>query len=626
MIEAKEFVMYQARFSRSIFRVVKILGLLLLTGQFLVACGGTDDSDDSGLGDGSDIINNAPIANAGSGQNVSTGTQVSLSASNSFDADGDSLSYNWTFSSLPIGSGASLANATTVNPSFTPDIDGDYFISLVVNDGTVDSNIDKVIITASGNNAPVANAGTDQMILTGSQVVLDASNSSDADGDSLIYNWSFSSVPTGSNAVLENAATISASFTADIDGDYIIALIVSDGAENSSADSVTVSSSTTLNSLQGYTLFSPMQSTETYLIDELGNTVHTWQSDYRPGLSVYLLDNGELLRTGAINNKPTTFAGSYGGSAGIIEILDWNSNVIWSKSLATEEYFSHHDVEQLPNGNILAIVWEAKTAAQALALGRSNVSDDSLWADAIYEICRASTTNNCIDGEIIWQWNTWQHVVQDDDSSISETYVTNVNEHSDKIDLNFFKGSGGADWTHINSVDYNADTDQILVSVHGFSEYWIIDHSDANRGIIGRVGNPSAYGEAGEQVLFSQHDAQWIDDSAPGAGNILVFNNGQNRPEGNYSSVDEFCYSEINCVQGELVASYYEGPTGDFYANHISGAQRLTNGNTLVCEGTKGRLFEYDTNHDVVWEFIYDSQIFKVSRYLEDYSGLQQLK
>ncbi len=377
--------------------------------------------------------------------------------------------------------------------------------------------------------------------------------------------------------------------------------------------------------IEQYTLFSPMQSSDTYLIDQQGDTVHSWQSDYRPGLSVYLLDNGELLRPGVSSNKPATFSGQFGGSAGLIEILDWDSNVVWSTTLATDTYLSHHDVEQLPNGNILAIVWEAKTAAQALALGRTQVSADTLWADAVYEICRSSAGNSCTDGEIIWRWSIWDHIVQDVDNSVSSTYVSDISEHSDKINLNFFNGSGSSDWTHINSVDYNAATDQILLSVHNFNEYWIIDHGDASQGILSRVGNPSAYNGTGEQTLFVQHDAQWIEEGAPGAGNILVFNNGSNRPEGNYSSVDEFCYQENNCTAGEMVSSYSEGVAGEFYADHISGAQRLENGNTLVCEGTEGRLFEYNSSHEIVWEYNYGSELFRATRYEGDYLGLAQL-
>ncbi|WP_158638055.1 Lcl domain-containing protein [Shewanella donghaensis] len=374
-----------------------------------------------------------------------------------------------------------------------------------------------------------------------------------------------------------------------------------------------------------YTLFSPLGSTDTFLINTLGETVHTWQSEYRPGLSVYLTEEGELLRTGSIDSKPDVFEGQFGGSAGVIEILDWDSNVVWSQSLATDTYMSHHDVEQLPNGNILAIVWEAKTAAEALALGRTRVTDDTLWADAIYEICRSNSTNTCTDGEIVWRWSIWDHIVQDVDSSITNTYVSDINEHSDKVNLNLTSGGASSDWTHINSVDYNAETQQILVSVHNFNEYWIINHDALNQGIVSRVGNPAAYNGTEEQMLFVQHDAQWIEAGLPGAGNILVFNNGSGRSDGDYSSVDEFCGVNTNCTEGEIVSSYSEGVTGEFYASRISGAQRLANGNTLVCEGTKGRLFEYNSSHEITWEFDYGSQIFRATRYEGDYSGLEKL-
>jgi hypothetical protein len=383
---------------------------------------------------------------------------------------------------------------------------------------------------------------------------------------------------------------------------------------------------TSVTTANAYTLFSPMQSTESYLIDELGNTVHSWQSAYRPGLSVYLLESGELLRPGVVSNKPTTFQGQYGGSAGVIEILDWQSNIVWSTTLATDTYLSHHDVEQLPNGNILAIVWEAKSAAEATALGRTTVAGDTLWADAVYEICRASVGNSCSDGEIVWRWSSWDHIVQDVDSSITSTYVTDISAHSDKINLNYTTGLASSDWTHVNSVDYNAESDEIVISARSFSEYWIIDHSDASQGILARVGNPAAYNATGEQQLFSQHDVQWIDQGLPGAGNLLVFNNGANRPDGDYSSVDEFCDQSSSCTAGELLSSYSEGVSGEFYADHISGAQRLESGNTLVCEGTEGRLFEYNSSHEIVWEYIYGSEIFRATRYESDYAGLENLR
>ena len=161
----------------------------------------------------------------------------------------------------------------------------------------------------------------------------------------------------------------------------------------------------------------------------------------------------------------------------MIEILDWDGNVVWSKTLATDTYLSNHDVAVLPNGNILAIVWEAKSAADVLALGRTSVSDASVWAGAVYEICRHSATNNCTDGDIVWRWSSWDHVAQNVDSSIPGTYVSNMSDHPDRINLNYVPGqsaTGFPDWMHFNGIDYNAQKDQILISVHNFNEYWII--------------------------------------------------------------------------------------------------------------------------------------------------------
>ncbi|MCL1124750.1 aryl-sulfate sulfotransferase [Shewanella surugensis] len=373
--------------------------------------------------------------------------------------------------------------------------------------------------------------------------------------------------------------------------------------------------------LDEYTLFAPNGSTDTYLIDKDGNTVHSWVSDHRVALSVYLLPSGELLRTGSVLDAPATFSGNAGG---MVEILDWESNVVWEAAIASDNYFSHHDAEVLPNGNILVLAWEAKTAEEAMALGRTQVAGDTLWADAVYEICRESEANACLDGEIVWRWSTWDHAVQDVDTSISSNYVNNVADHPDKVNLNYFSGDGSADWTHANSVDYHPEKDVIVISVHNFNEYWIIDHSDASAGIVYRSGNPLAYDQSGRQTLFGQHDVQWIEPGLPGEGNILLFNNGFNRPVGEFSTVDELCY-EANCRSGSLLSQYSEGVNGEFYSSHISGAQRLPNGNTLVCEGRDGHFFEYNIEHEIVWEFNYDGSVFRAYRYYGDYSGLSQL-
>lgn len=207
----------------------------------LVVNDGTIDSDADTVTITASTGNSAPVANAGVDQNVATGATVTLNGSASSDTDGDALTYDWFFVEAPVGSSAALSSTSVVNPTFTADVDGTYELSLVVNDGTVDSTEDTVIITAAtANSAPVANAGTNQNVATGSTVTLNGSASSDADGDLLTYSWSFTSVPTGSSATLSSTTAASPTFTADVDGSYVVSLTVNDGTVNSTADTVTV--------------------------------------------------------------------------------------------------------------------------------------------------------------------------------------------------------------------------------------------------------------------------------------------------------------------------------------------------------------------------------------------------
>lgn len=187
------------------------------------------------------------------------------------------------------------------------------------------------------------------------------------------------------------------------------------------------------------------------------------------------------------------------------------------------------------------------------------------------------------------------------------------------------------DWNHINSVSYNAKLDQLLISSRQFSEIYVIDHgtttaeaaghTGGRRGkggdILYRWGNPRAYraGTEADQRLFHQHDAQWIADGLPGAGHILVYNNGDGRPDGsNYSSVDE--------IVPPTADGRYERPPGkpfgpdrpswtftatnreDLFSPITCGAQRLPNGNTLLANGFLGSIWEVTPTKDVVWKYV----------------------
>jgi hypothetical protein len=169
------------------------------------------------------------------------------------------------------------------------------------------------------------------------------------------------------------------------------------------------------------------------------------------------------------------------------------------------------------------------------------------------------------------------------------------------------------------------------VSSPRFHELWILDHSTTteeargNKGgrwgkggeILYRWGNPRMYGAGTreDQMLFGQHQPDWIPDGSPGAGNLLVFNNGDQRKSGDYSTVDELVLPfdpkrGFTRAAGQPfgpkapVWSYIAPKREDFFSFFISGAQRLPNGNTLICSGQQGRLFEVTNDHRIVWEYL----------------------
>lgn len=185
--------------------------------------------------------NVAPVAQAGSAQNVITGTVVTLDGYASSDANGDVLTATWTLPSRPEGSTASLTLHTSFQPTFVADVPGTYVAELVVNDGQLDSQASSVTITAADANvAPVANAGPAQQVTTGTLVTLDGQGSADVNGDTLTALWSLTSKPLNSNAMLSTTSTFTPTFVADLPGFYSVSLVVNDGHLSSAASTVTV--------------------------------------------------------------------------------------------------------------------------------------------------------------------------------------------------------------------------------------------------------------------------------------------------------------------------------------------------------------------------------------------------
>ena len=307
----------------------------------------------------------------------------------------------------------------------------------------------------------------------------------------------------------------------------------------------------TQESFNGYTLFSPMDYTSTYLIDNCGELINEWTSEYIPGLAAYMIEDGRLLRSGYLSDD--FYSGA--GKGGILEIKTWDDQIEWSVIISNEAYGAHHDIEYLPGGTILFTAWESKDEQEVLNKGRRpGTFRDEMWPTVIYEIAPIGTDSF----DIVWEWHLWDHLVQDVSPMIDDFGL--IAEHPERVNLNLFDLSF-PDWAHINGIDYNPDRDEIILSSWHFNEFWIIDHStttaeaagseggNSGKGgdILYRWGNPRNYGmqgaDNGQRQLFGQHDVQWIKSAIPGEGNILIFNNAD--PSGSSSVMEiESIYDE----------------------------------------------------------------------------------
>lgn len=182
-----------------------------------------------------------PLAVAGADTGLSTLETITLDGSNSSDASNAPLTYLWEIFSSPAASNPVLSNATRVNPTFTTDTEGEYTLNLTVNNGTESSMPDSITLSVS---TPVANAGSDLKVSTGTTVNLNANASDDANNNPLTYRWTMTSQPASSNTALANSDTQTPSFIADRDGLYELNLVVNNGFINSAADSITITSTT----------------------------------------------------------------------------------------------------------------------------------------------------------------------------------------------------------------------------------------------------------------------------------------------------------------------------------------------------------------------------------------------
>jgi len=336
-----------------------------------------------------------------------------------------------------------------------------------------------------------------------------------------------------------------------------------------------------------YTLFAPMSGDGTvYLIGMDGEVAHSWKMPHRPGLYGYLLDNGHLFYGGKLMDDLERFEAWPRFKAGAAMEVDWHGRVVWE----VRHPDHHHDARKLKNGNVMLLCLRPLPAEIARRVqgglpGTEAPGPDGggvIYADYLLEM----TTS----GEIVWEWRSWEHMEP-------EAYPLTLQDHR-------------AEWTHGNTVTETAEGN-IVVSFRNISTVVMIERATGN--IIWQLGSPP---------LAQQHDPRPLAN-----GNILIFDNGTHRRDfpGTFSRV-----IEVDPRTSEIVWQYTDQSMFDFFSPYISGAQRLANGNTLICEGAFGRIFEVTHAGEVVWEYVspyffedparpgLNNAVFRAFRYTED--------
>jgi len=374
----------------------------------------------------------------------------------------------------------------------------------------------------------------------------------------------------------------------------------------------------------GYTLYGKMGNNKVYLIDMSKAIYHTWSTNNQTGYSVYLLPNKHILRS--VQYMGNQLQGP--GMCGMVQDLDWDGTVTWQYLYSNSSYCSHHDIHAMPNGNVLLIAYEVKSAAEVVAAG--GAQSMTMWPDKIVEIQPQGSNG----GTVVWEWHVWDHLVQDHDASKNNYDV--VADHPELIDINYQQQK---EWLHVNGIDYNETLDQIVISSHTYSEIYVIDHStttaeaaghtggNSGKGgdILYRWGNPAVYntGNTSNQVFKVVHDAHWVPEDCPRAGYLVGFNN--QKLSGNKSSVD-IINPPYDGYNYSITPGTAFTPTTVTWRHSCrqssqdqSNSQQFPNGNMLICIAASGYIYEIDSSQNLLWSFTAGGTVAKAYRYTYEY-------
>lgn len=372
-----------------------------------------------------------------------------------------------------------------------------------------------------------------------------------------------------------------------------------------------------------YALAIELGQKKVYLLNKQGEKKREWNFDLNTGNDVELLDNGKLM---AMFRSPNT-AFSFGGFGGVLKVINPDGTTDWEMTYADENKLAHHDFERLPNGNFLLIAWEKVSADVAQQNGAN--TQNPIYPETIVEINPATM-------QVVWEWHSFDHIVQDHDSTKDNFGV--VANNPQLININYQMAENG-NIMHANGIDYDAQRDVIYLSVNFFSEVWVIDHSTTtaqaashsggnyNKGgdLLYRFGNPEAYNNThGTRMFYSVHHPNLLGTNVPGSGNILIYNNGSNISQSKvYELKMPTTFNLLPNTNNEpQVIWSFTDP--ELFYDRVSGAVRLKNGNTLICEGGYG-FWEVAPDGTVVWKYKGEVPFWRVYGIEKNSPGIQAL-
>ena len=334
-------------------------------------------------------------------------------------------------------------------------------------------------------------------------------------------------------------------------------------------------------------------SNHSFILNKSGERLWSWEFNESLGNDLKLLPSAHVLGMFNYEESPIKFGGGY---AGLTQIIDFNDTITWEFKYASKNFLSHHESVFLPNGDLLMLSWERVSEKEAHMHGVNMEGD--IFPEKIIQIDTATK-------EIVWQWRSWDHIVQDHDAT--KLSYGDILENKELININYALRENG-DIMHANGIFYDATRDVLFVSINHYSEVWVIDHQynvAETAGELGdllfRLGNPRAYKDTVASVFLDRtHTPNLIPEGYPGAGNLLLFNNGLKAKK---SVVYEFDIPEKLTIEdiekADLIRSFSDK---NLSYGRISGAYRLSNGNTLICEGDYG-FWEITDQKEIVWQY-----------------------